>query len=438
MQGIVLALLMVGALLGANLSIPGNEALSLYNACIACAASCILLHRGHLDPRGEAQPGILPLLVYIGFVAWACVTVVFAGDKLGAAKDMYYLFAGLCFMTFMRLAVDSPRRLDMIYKIMCLYTCAQLGVVIIEATFHWHLPISLSTEDPLLEFQPTGFASNPNDLAVSNLIVSMFVTLYAYYRGQRLSALVLYTIGFVVIYLAASKACLVCYCIYPILGWLLQGKDRHTITLVSISFVFFLALVGYLSYQFALENSVLGTSAESLDARIATRLLNMSNYLKQDGIDDEHRFVVLRLVLENFDTFLLGLGPRGAENFLENVAGVELVTVNPHNMWIEVFMDYGLLGVSLFVAAYLLVSTQAWRLSRSATSPEAQLVARIAVVELAIFTIISSVPSSVLRGFMLTWLPMSIGLMATTIEAKYCTEPAWSEPDEGIPQDLLE
>lgn len=111
-----------------------------------------------------------------------------------------------------------------------------------------------------------------------------------------------------------------------------------------------------------------------------------------------------------------GLGPRGAERYFlyyvhhkspYNTYGV----IDAHNMWLEIAMDYGWLGLSLYTLFYAFLLRGVYRLRR-----HSDLVVRYlswaGFVSITGFIIGSLSPSSVMIGFNIMWIIYGLALIA--------------------------
>ncbi len=123
-----------------------------------------------------------------------------------------------------------------------------------------------------------------------------------------------------------------------------------------------------------------------------------------------------------------GLGPRGARRWYAywithkspyNTYGIQ----DPHNLWLELAMNFGWIGLGLFVVGFVAVLRYAWRAARSSDALR-QGLGRAAFCGLFGFILGSLSPSSVLIGFNVMWVALALGLASARLPIR---------PDAGGP-----
>ena len=111
-----------------------------------------------------------------------------------------------------------------------------------------------------------------------------------------------------------------------------------------------------------------------------------------------------------------GLGPRGAERYYAyyvhhkspyNTYGV----IDAHNMWLEIAMDFGWLGLGLYTLFYGLLLTGLYRL-RHHSDHTLRYISWAGFTALMGFVVGSLSPSSVMIGFNIMWIVYGLALMA--------------------------
>jgi hypothetical protein len=111
-----------------------------------------------------------------------------------------------------------------------------------------------------------------------------------------------------------------------------------------------------------------------------------------------------------------GLGPRGAEAWYAywvthhspyNTYGI----TDPHNLWLEVAMNFGWVGLLLFVGGFVAVLRQAWR-GVKAADPLARGLGGAAFCGLIGFILGALSPSSVMIGFNIMWVSFGLAVAA--------------------------
>ncbi|POB10364.1 polymerase [Sulfobacillus sp. hq2] len=128
------------------------------------------------------------------------------------------------------------------------------------------------------------------------------------------------------------------------------------------------------------------------------------------------RLALLHSGLQALSHHPWGLGPRGAERYYlyyvhhkspYNTYGV----IDAHNMWLEIAIDFGWLGLSLYVVFYAALLQGLYRL-RHASDAFQRYVAWSGFIALTGFIIGSVSPSSVMIGFNIMWIVYGTALIA--------------------------
>lgn len=111
-----------------------------------------------------------------------------------------------------------------------------------------------------------------------------------------------------------------------------------------------------------------------------------------------------------------GLGPRGAERYYlyyvhhkspYNTYGV----IDAHNMWLEIAIDFGWLGIGLYIIFYSMLLRGLYRL-RQHPDPVLRYLSWAGFISLIGFLIGSVSPSSVMIGFNIMWIVYGMAIMA--------------------------
>lgn len=125
-----------------------------------------------------------------------------------------------------------------------------------------------------------------------------------------------------------------------------------------------------------------------------------------------------------------GLGPRGAERWYVywihhgspyNTYGI----ADAHNLWLELGMNYGWIGLVLFVAAYILIARHTRRAALDGKSALRRGLGAATFAALIGFIVGSLSPSSVMIGFLVMWVVLGLGLAAWRL-------PEDQEPAVGV------
>jgi teichuronic acid biosynthesis protein TuaE len=131
------------------------------------------------------------------------------------------------------------------------------------------------------------------------------------------------------------------------------------------------------------------------------------------------RWALYRSGIQALKDHPFGLGPRGAERWYHywvvhpgpyNTYGI----IDAHNLWLELAIDFGWLGLGLFGLAYLGLLVACYRAARSA-DPLKRALGRAGFPALVGFVLGSLSPSSVLIGFEVMWVVFGLAVAAARL-----------------------
>ena len=402
--------LVVGSWLGAYLAFPGKPFLSVVNG----AAILVLIHfivltlRGSgLNPDEQRTTARLmaPLVLFFGVVLW---TALATDRPLWELRKAFGLVVGLA--TCLGFALAARARGERLINLITLglWGCA-IALGVFEAATRTHLTNSRSGSDASLAGIPTAFFWNPNDLATALMLVLPFLWIYNMERGRLwVTRLVVIATALLLAVIASRGALLA---LVVTLGLVfMTGKLTLKRTALA-GFVVGLTLVALPStIELVQSRIVYGRSAEGASERFFTRMGTATTKRRaRDG-----SLAMRRLAAERTMTFLdqraIGMGSHGADRFLGQSANRRVF--NPHSLWLELTLAWGIPGLALFFAFWLgLVIEMVSILRRKTIDRDQRALARASLVGLFVFALVTNIPSSVLRGLHLVWFPLGIAML---------------------------
>jgi hypothetical protein len=426
-----IAALVVGSWFGSYLAFPGKPFLSVVNG----AAILVLIHFIVLSLRGLAlSPNeqrttarlIAPLVLFFGVVLW---TALATDRPLWELRKAFGLVVGLA--TCLGFALAARSRGERLINLITLglWGCT-LALGAFEAWTRTHLPNSRSATDPSLAGIPTGFFWNPNDLATAMMLVLPFLWIYNLERGRIWVTRFLVVGTAALLTIIASRGALLAWVVT--LGLVFITGKLTLKRMALAGFVVGLTLVALpATIELVQARIVYGRSAQGASERFFTRMGTATTKRRsKDG-----SLAMRRLAVERTMTFLdqraLGMGSHGADRFLGQ--GANRRVFNPHSLWLELALAWGMPGLALFFAFWLgLVIEMVSILRRKSNDLDQRALARASLVGLFIFALVTNIPSSVLRGLHLVWFPLGIAMLTALRQAQMKEQSGHEARDSAV------
>ncbi len=285
-------------------------------------------------------------LTFLGiWFYYGALSLIWTGNKGTALKELYY------FAVFLLLILVLVFLLQNLKSSVITTTFWLIGVVlvlisILEYTFDVHLPTSrfvIEAErfSDIDYRRATGFFYNENDLALFLVILLPFYLsgLLKKHLFVTLANIILILAILIITYLNDARLSVIAMLLQILLFALLSFKDliKHgTRLLLLFSPLLFLAAAGIV---YSLPNASI---FEGIKAGYGSEYIRMNLYL--NGL------------YATFQSFMLGVGPGNFQHHIYPIFNT-LGFINPHNWWLEILTNYGLLifaGYCVFFG-YLLV-----------------------------------------------------------------------------------
>lgn len=267
---------------------------------------------------------------------------------------------------------------------------------------------------------PTAFFYGPNHLGAALALLLPFIFLMAYLARSRAAFLatgLLTLAGIYILYKTGSRggelALFLEAAALPLV--LPRPYKRYALIAIGLAAALFLGLLFYVQ-------SLPQTAALPFALTKLRHIADLFQY-RPHKVTPTHGpgSLTIRLALLQSGIHALlqhpwGLGPRGAERYYlyyvhhktpYNTYGV----IDAHNMWLEIAIDFGWLGIGLFVLFYAGLLTGLYRL-RAAADPFQRYLAWSGFSALTGFIIGSVSPSSVMIGFNVMWIVYGLAVMA--------------------------
>jgi O-antigen ligase len=239
---------------------------------------------------------------------------------------------------------------------------------------------------------PTTTFMNANDF--SSVVGLYFIYLYAHCKSQKNKfRFVVLPVAFFIIALANSRGVLISVCLVPLV-YSLYNKEGIFKTLCVYLFlvlVFFLIVVYFKPSSFYLK-----------------KYLSIISNIKNGSLDSSslYRLNIISYTIINIDKLLIGYGPYGSSIFLEG-----LYIINPHNFFLEILIDYGLVGLILVMLIFFGCFKLNLIISKSDVPEYLRSSCGAVNILFFLYIIISSISSSFLNYWSFCWFPVYLTMM---------------------------
>ncbi len=369
----------------------------------------------------------LPLAIITLWLAWVLVTFVFFSPH-----SYYYLYytweqiAGfLLILAFWVLARHPAWAKWTVLGTLALYYLATIAVSIWEIQTRHHLGHS-SEGGPHPQAIPTAFFYGPNHLGAAMALMLPFIFLMAYLAKSRLAVAasgLATLVGLYILYKTGSRGGEVALVVEAVaLPFVLPHPyKRYALSALGIAAVLGVAAILYLQS--------LPVSAHLPFALLKLKQIGDLFHYAPHKVTPTRgpgsmaiRIALLQSGWHALTQHPWGLGPRGAERYYlfyvhhkspYDTYGV----IDAHNMWLEIAIDFGWLGISLYLAFYGLLLTGLYRM-RQAPDRFVRYLAWAGFSALTGFIIGALSPSSVMIGFNIMWIVYGIGMVAIALSRR--------------------
>jgi len=288
-----------------------------------------------------------------------------------------------------------------------------LFVSLIEVFFKRHLP---EIKEGISAHIPVAFYYNPNNFG---LILSVLLP-FVYLKDKEFSIKkvhdFLITILFVfIIVIIGSRLSIIAVSIFLFLSLFLQ---QYRVKLLNLIVVFsFLTFFVSLLYRklYLLVSQITGA---------VVSLFNSGIYEVSENV----RLQLYRLGLKEMLKNPLGHGPGGAEYFYSNFKDSLGNMINPHSLWVEIGVNFGLIGFLSFTCfygglLYLLIKKRLW--CETNNKNYIKYLLNYLIFSLLVYPIVSFSPSSNIYPHILPWIIYGFALnLLTKSENNYYAKAA--------------
>lgn len=339
------------------------------------------------------------LLFFAFWLVYAILSLGWAPSKGAGVRDVVFLFMGASLVLFSTYYLRGVPDLRTWHRIWVGVLCAFVVLGLWEHVTGQHLPVSafFGESRARFMFRPTGVFFNPNDFATFlALSIPFGVSVLRYGRrmAPRLVACGAGAVAFYLIVVTGSRANMLAVLLeVAFLGLFLTGFwQKVGVAMMGgiCGAILLFYTAGPVSSFFSEVSGELGsiyTQAKQESGSIAIRA-----NLARNGLLFLH------------STGGIGVGAGNSEYWMAHFAEYDTAGIlNPHNWWLEVLMEYGVLVFVGYVALYVGLIRGLWRAWRASHDRVHRMVAEALLLSMVGFAV-AGVSSSSIMAFKPQWL----------------------------------
>ena len=363
----------------------------------------------HILIKGKiifSQSQIKGYLAFLCFwLGYAVLSLAWAISKEMALRNIIFLFMGVSVIFFSTYHFRTKKDLQILYNLWL----AVFGILILigfwEHLTGYHLPVSgfFGETRTKFMFMPTGIFYNPNDYSTF-LTLSMPFSIGIVHFGRkkylRFFGLCSVLGAFYLIVVTGSRANMIAVLFELIFIFMfllnLRRKFKLVITVGICIILLFMFLRGPVQGFFSQIGAELNSIVSQTESRTGSVGVRMN--LVRNGL------------LFLYSTIGFGVGAGNAEYYMTNfsqyyTAGI----INPHNWWLEILIDYGILVFVGYIIFYIGIIQNLWKIYRKKQTIEEKMICEALLVSLVGF-FFASISSSSIMAFKPQWLLFAFAL----------------------------
>ena len=350
---------------------------------------------------------------FLFFIIWIVYSLLFLNlsiDQVNGIRYISYLFIYflllICFVNY----IKNIQQIKTVFNIWILFLVITIVVAIWEINTGQHLSVSRYNKSPeLIDNIPTTFYTNPNDYATFLSISFPFLLFFIGYSKKIYLKLFFLLISFIIAFLilfTGSRANIISISIAFILYFILSNRKFRIKTFIVLAFIM---LISAIYFQDIFNN---------MYVMLNTNLVSLFNPAERSA--DGSNIIRMNLIYNSIDflsqTYGFGVGAGNAEAWMGKYAIYDTRGItNPHNWWIEILVDYGLLIFVFYIIIYMRLVYQLFVVFLRSKDANQKEIAKVLLVSLLTF-VFACISSSSVMAFMPQWilLIMSISFINIT------------------------
>ena len=260
---------------------------------------------------------------------------------------------------------------------------------------------------------PTGFQWNPNNLAVTFLIIAPFFLLS---KNNWIKYFGVSSI-FILIIMSGSRGVFIAFSLMFFLYMFFLNKKRFLISILIIPLLF-ISLLSSVEILKNSENNRIREIATSFD--ILLLYLSKNNTAVNNSVGSRQQLIqngIEALIKSNY----LGVGGGGSNAVQENAGYVAGKLTSMHNFWIEILVDSGVFFTSIFSMWYLYIIIKLYKIAIYTKSNIYRYYAQALFLSMTSFTIGAVSASSVIYVFPM-WIMFGFSIATINNYKRYKNE----------------
>lgn len=352
--------------------------------------------------------------IFLAFwLLWAALSLTWSLDGAQGIRDLFNLFIGLSLVGMAPVFLKNKGKLNLAARIWLVTFSIFMLLALVEHLTTLHLPISRFSHglQPHLSYRPTAVFVNENNFAVFlSLSIPFLLAQWRYFtscKSRILTGLSLFGAIYMLFVTGSRINFVVLIVSVLVYSLLLTARGKRIKVLATL----LLVIVGiWVIFGFT-QPTVRGYVAKQL-GKLIQAYLDLLNPMAGEYLVNNNSIAVRINMIRNGLVFLartwgMGVGAGNFEAWIEAHGVYDTMEfLNPHNWWIELATEYGVLvafGYLAFFTSLLLAAWRGWKQARDKEKwlPEALCLA------LAIFPLVAVSPNSFL-DYLPHWLILAL------------------------------
>jgi len=332
------------------------------------------------------------------WIIYAFLSIIWAADKVEAARHIIFLFSGILVIFFMVFYFNNLNYLKWLYITLLLIFVALLPIGIWETVTGNHLPNAglFGIERLDMAFMPSTFFTNPNDYASYIAItMPMFLVWVRYHEkllGRTIGIFII-ILGLWVLLMTTSRSSYIALFTGFVFWFLFMLRVKTKLKVISVGAAVLVFLI--LSIPSTIQDSftLIGQEMSSLSS----------------VYDDEHNPDVRKNLIKNGLYFTaqsagFGVGAGNVEYYMEKYSIYPVGrTTNIHNWWAEILANYGIFIFAGYLIFYGSLLLNLWQAYKNTHVLQEKMICEALLVGLVSF-FMASISSSSIIAFPPQWI----------------------------------
>ncbi|MCX6833657.1 MAG: O-antigen ligase family protein, partial [candidate division Zixibacteria bacterium] len=354
----------------------------------------IMANRGRLDMSGiKVKHYLLFALIWLGY---ATLSLVWAGDRLAAMREIVFLFMGVSLILLVVFYFNDIKDLTRFFDLWILVLAAMICVGLWEYATGSHLIVSTLAHAERITRAPTAVFGNQNDYATYLVLSIPFLISFVRYSRQyhkRLLGVAMLIASIFLLVATLSRANYIAIAAGAAFWFffLLRARGKIKTSVVICLFV----LLAFAAAQ--------GTMVRTIGNQLQTVTAELSQHTELNSI--QVRLNLARNCLGFLvDSGGFGVGAGNTEYHMENFQVYDTGgIVNAHNWWLEILTNYGLFIFAGYMLFYLGILISLLRVSRTLKDHREKMLCEALLVATVVFPI-AAFSSSTIMAQQTPWL----------------------------------